>query len=113
MRNERRLSDSPQALGRRRAGHVLELIQGAPHERFLLEGEELVLGRGARAQLKIAATELSPRHLILRAREDEYVCEDLDSKAGVLLNGVRIHRAVLRDGDTLQLGSLVFVYFER
>lgn len=37
--------------------------------------------------------------------------EDLDSRNGTLLNGQRVTRRVLRDGDTVQIGttSLVFV----
>lgn len=103
----------PELVVRRRAAHVLELVQGAPRERFLLDAAELVLGRGADVQLKVGSTELSRRHVVFRAREDEYVCEDLDSKNGIYLNGVRIHRAVLRDGDSLQMGRLVFMYYER
>ena len=97
----------------RRAAHVLALIQGGKNERFLLEGDELVLGRGADADLQVASTELSRRHVVFRARDDEYLCEDLDSKNGVFLNGLKIHRALLRDRDELQMGNLVFIYYER
>lgn len=103
----------PPRVEHRRAAHVLALIQGGNNERFLLEGAELILGRGEDADLKVASTELSRRHLLFRARDDEYLCEDLDSKNGVYLNGVRIHRALLRDRDELQMGSLIFIYYER
>lgn len=104
---------APPRIEHRRAAHILSLIEGGKNERFLLDGPELILGRGADADLQVASTELSRRHVIFRARDDEYLCEDLDSKNGVFLNGVKIHRALLRDRDELQMGSLVFIYYER
>ena len=35
-----------------------------------------------------------------------------DSDHGVLLNGVQVHAAVLRDGDVIQVADSVFVYRE-
>jgi pSer/pThr/pTyr-binding forkhead associated (FHA) protein len=51
-------------------------------------------------------------HARLQRLDDEYSVEDLDSRNGVFLNGLRVHSAVLRDGDQLQLGDAVFTYTE-
>ena len=37
---------------------------------------------------------------------------DNDSDNGVILNGAKIHSAVLRDGDVIQVADNVFVYHE-
>jgi pSer/pThr/pTyr-binding forkhead associated (FHA) protein len=37
---------------------------------------------------------------------------DNDSHNGVLLNGVSVHSAVLRDGDVIHVADSVFVYRE-
>jgi pSer/pThr/pTyr-binding forkhead associated (FHA) protein len=37
---------------------------------------------------------------------------DNDSRNGVFLNGVKVHSAVLRDGDVIQVADSVFVYHE-
>jgi pSer/pThr/pTyr-binding forkhead associated (FHA) protein len=37
---------------------------------------------------------------------------DNDSHNGILLNGVRVHSAVLRDGDVIHVADSVFVFRE-
>lgn len=92
---------------------VLEQLRGvgAPR-RVPIDQDELVVGRSHTADVQIDSHVLSRRHLGLRRRGYEIVCTDLDSHAGVWLNGIRVHSAVLRDGDQLQIGDVVFVYRE-
>lgn len=93
--------------------HYLEVVQGpgAP-AKIQLRGSALVIGRGEQADFKIDSEELSRKHLLIMRVADEYAAEDLDSRNGVYLNGVKIHSATLRDKDTLQLGSVLLVYHE-
>lgn len=105
----------PVVLDRARSasGFVLDLVQGAKTQRFPLDRPEQVLGRGSDAELRVDSEELSRRHARFTVRDGEVTCEDLDSKNGVFLNGVRVHSVVLRDGDLLQMGTVVFLYRER
>jgi pSer/pThr/pTyr-binding forkhead associated (FHA) protein len=48
----------------------------------------------------------------LRVRGTDCVLVDNDSHNGVILNGVKVHSAVLRDGDVIQAADNVFVYHE-
>ena len=91
--------------------HVLEMVAGpgAPTE-FVLEDEEIVIGRSSSADLQIRIEGLSREHVRLAREGNEYACHDAGSRNGTFLNGLRIHSAVLRDGDTLQIGSVVFKY---
>lgn len=93
--------------------HVLELVRGpgAP-QRFLLDRPALVLGRANTCDLHVESSELSRKHMALSLTDNEFTCQDLESRNGIFLNGVKIHSAVLRHGDTLQLGDLLFVYHE-
>jgi hypothetical protein len=84
---------------------------GAPRE-LILALPELIIGRSIQAHLAIDSTLISRQHLALRREGPDYVCLDLDSANGVFLNGLRIHSAVLRDGDVLQLGDVVLLYRE-
>jgi pSer/pThr/pTyr-binding forkhead associated (FHA) protein len=92
---------------------LLHLVQGpgAPRE-FLLDLEEIVVGRSLQVHISIESHLISRRHIVLRKSGCEYVCSDLDSKNGMYLNGVRAHSAVLREGDTIQIGDIVLVYNE-
>ena len=93
--------------------HLLEITEGAATRRFALSGDLVVLGRGADADFRIDSDELSRKHAWFRRRGTEYVCHDLDSRNGVFLNGLRVHSAVLRDGDIIELGTVVIVYRDR
>jgi pSer/pThr/pTyr-binding forkhead associated (FHA) protein len=98
---------------RPRRAHSLEQTAGpgspARHE---LSADMLVIGRGSAADLRIESDDVSRTHAQLQRVDDEYTIEDLDSRNGVFLNGLRVHACVLRDGDQLQLGDVVFTYTE-
>jgi pSer/pThr/pTyr-binding forkhead associated (FHA) protein len=81
---------------------------GAPQQHLLMD-DHIVVGR-SEGDIRIPSAELSRTHLELRRIGGEYSCFDLDSSNGVYLNGVRIHSAVLREGDQLQLGDVIFIF---
>jgi hypothetical protein len=92
---------------------VLQLVRGpgAPRE-FVLDIDEMVVGRSLQAHISVDSHLISRRHIVLKKHGPEYVCCDLDSKNGMFLNGVKVHSAVLREGDTIQIGDVVLVYNE-
>lgn len=89
--------------------HVLE---NKKRERFVLDADTMVLGRGDKATLQLDSEEVSRAHAKLTRTDGEYTVEDLGSRNGILLNGLRVHSAVLRDGDEVQLGDVVLTYRE-
>ena len=93
--------------------HVLEQIRGpgAPM-RYVITRDEMVIGRATDVDVQVDSAELSRQHLLLHKIGSELYCEDNNSRNGVFLNGVKIHSAVLREGDQLQLGDVIFVYHE-
>jgi len=54
----------------------------------------------------------SRQHALVKLRGTECVVADNDSHNGIFLNSVKIHSAVLRDGDVLQVADAVFMYRE-
>ncbi len=92
---------------------LLRLVSGpgSPAE-ISLSAAEVIIGRATDASIRIGSAELSRHHLRIRRRGEEHLAEDMESRNGVYLNGVRIHSATLRDGDTLQIGSAVLTYHE-
>jgi hypothetical protein len=72
------------------------------------------IGRGFANELRVDHTDISRRHACVRLQEDYYLIEDLGSRNGTLLNGVRLapgqqHR--LRDGDIIQLAGIISLAF--
>jgi hypothetical protein len=100
-------------LSSRRKEPFLEQIRGpgAPRKLALLPSETVV-GRGTQASIQIESALLSRRHAAFRRSGPDVICADLDSQNGVYLNGVKVHSALLHDGDTLQIGDVVLVFRE-
>jgi hypothetical protein len=93
--------------------HVLQQVRGPLSPQIIeLHGDSLCVGRSPDADIKIPSPALSRTHMRLDKFQGGYRAIDLDSSNGIYLNEVRIHTAVLRDGDTLQLGNAVFIYHE-
>ena len=93
---------------------VLEMVQGpgAPRN-YELHRAELVVGRSIDAEIPINSTDLSRKHVILkRMASGQFNLTDLKSRNGVYVNGIKVHQAVLHDGDSIQMGSLLFVFHE-
>jgi pSer/pThr/pTyr-binding forkhead associated (FHA) protein len=70
------------------------------------------LGRSLSADIEIDEASVSRRHaLIVRQDGQTYLLDD-GSRNGTWHNGVRVDRAVLKDGDTIDLGTARLSYVE-
>jgi pSer/pThr/pTyr-binding forkhead associated (FHA) protein len=93
---------------------MLEMVQGpgAPRN-YALVRTELVVGRSIECDLPLNSTDLSRKHVALRRMPSgQFNLVDLESRNGVYVNGVKVHSAVLHDGDSIQMGSILFVFHE-
>lgn len=87
------------------AEQIFRLIWGN-REVALSDGEN-ILGRGADSLVWIDAQSVSRRHARLLVASGLATLEDLGSKNGTFVNGVRLTAPVaLRDGDELRVGSV-------
>lgn len=77
-----------------------------------LNGHEVIVGRSSDAHLSIASDGLSRRHARFARDGEQWTVEDLDSRNGVYLNGVKVHSATLRNGDVVQLANVIMVLRE-
>ena len=81
-------------------------------ERRELTKRRVVLGRSRDCDITLDDANVSRRHAEVRLEEGAYWIEDLGSTNGVELNGKRVERARLEDGDRLVLGKTPLT-FER
>jgi hypothetical protein len=70
----------------------------------------VVLGRSKDCDIQLSDTNVSRRHAELRQEGASYWMVDLGSTNGMEVNGKRVKRAKLRDGDTVTLGSTDIVF---
>jgi chromosome segregation ATPase len=73
-------------------------------------GRRTRIGRAAGCELHIDSTSVSRHHALILAGTREAIIEDLNSTNGVILNGRKVTRQVLNDGDILTLGEIQFRY---
>src|SRR3954463_14234152 len=76
---------------------------------FSITRDVTVIGRRADCDFRIPLGEISRKHCRLIRDSDTLKVEDLGSSNGTCVNGKRVQEALLAPGDTLSLGSVIFV----
>jgi chromosome segregation ATPase len=129
-RLERSESNNANALGRiqtsmERLGSVAApAVSGAPAadwvpELIRIDGDRSIshalgrrtrIGRATGCELHIDSSSVSRHHALILAGTREAIIEDLNSTNGVILNGHKVTRAVLNDGDIVTIGEIQFRY---
>ena len=66
----------------------------------------MVIGRGRGADIVIAEPTMSRAHAAIGFDGSHFFVQDLGSTNGTRVNGTREQKAVLRNGDEVQLGKL-------
>ncbi len=73
-------------------------------------GRRTRIGRAPGCELHIDSSSVSRHHALILAGTREAIIEDLNSTNGVILNGRKVTRQVLNDGDILTIGEIQFRY---
>ena len=71
-------------------------------------GRRTRIGRASGCELQIDSQSVSRHHAMLLKGTREIIIEDLNSTNGVLVNGRKVARHVLSDGDLLTIGETQF-----
>ncbi|MFN2471961.1 MAG: FhaA domain-containing protein [Gaiellaceae bacterium] len=77
-------------------------VDGTRHE---LAKERFVIGRSKDCDVRLSDPNVSRRHAEVRREGGTFWVVDLDSTNGVAVNGRRLKRARLEDGDRITIGS--------
>jgi chromosome segregation ATPase len=76
-------------------------------------GRKTTIGRTADNDLQIDTRFISRHHAVILAGPNHTIIEDLNSTNGVMVNGRRITRQTLKDGDHVVVGRTVFRFVMR
>ena len=76
-------------------------------------GSKTTIGRTADNDLQIDAQYISRHHAIILAGRTHTIIEDLNSTNGVIVNGRRVQRQTLKDGDIVLIGKAPFRFAVR
>src|SRR4051795_10035217 len=94
------------------AGRHLAIEDGDEVLLVALDRDVLHVGRSPSADIVLDDATVSRRHAVIARQDGETLLLDDRSRHGVLVNGERVGRAVLRDGDLIHMGSVVMRYVE-
>jgi diguanylate cyclase (GGDEF)-like protein len=78
-----------------------------------LDREDVILGRALEADVRVNDTQVSRQHARITAvreeakKQTDYVLHDLDSRNGTFLNGRRVRREILENGDKIRVGETI------
>jgi hypothetical protein len=102
----------PSVVGRAgsKPGVTHVLVVDGPGTRHELTTGRNVIGRGTDADIRLPDTGVSRKHVDVVLEGGTAFAEDLGSTNGTLVNGRRISRQALADGDVIRIGHSVLVY---
>lgn len=81
-------------------------------ERWTIDGEEFLIGRGSDCQIVLPERQVSRHHAKIVNETGKYVLHDLGSKNGTHLNGIQVKGStILKDGDEIQIALRVKLIF--
>jgi hypothetical protein len=76
----------------------------------VLSGDSVTIGRLASSGIQVADANASREHAAFVRDGDRWLIEDLGSTNGTMLNGEPVERAVLEDGDVIEIGVSRLTY---
>jgi hypothetical protein len=79
-------------------------------QRRVVDKRRVLIGRSRECDVQLADSNVSRRHAELRQEGASYWVVDLDSTNGIEVNGRRLKRSKLEDGDRVTLGSTELVF---
>jgi hypothetical protein len=95
-------------------GFKLSIEQGKGQgQAFGFESEQITIGRAEENDVVLYDEQgVSRRHARIQRQDNVYYVEDLGSANGTLLNGSKVQREALGEGDTIGIGAVVFRFGE-
>jgi hypothetical protein len=70
-------------------------------------GREIVIGRSSDLDMVLVEDMVSRKHARIVAGDDDLVIEDLSSTNGTFVNGEKVQRAHLKEGDRILIGTSI------
>src|SRR5580698_2078938 len=104
-----RLGGAPTAAPAGPPDYVAELVRIDCEQPIIFAlGRRTRIGRAPGCELQIDSQSVSRNHAMILKGARELIVEDLNSTNGVMVNGRKVTRHLLADGDTLTVGEIQF-----
>jgi chromosome segregation ATPase len=99
----------PDAAGATASEYTVDLIRiDGSHDKAHALGRRTRIGRAPGCELHIDSSSVSRHHALVLTHSRDVIIEDLHSTNGVIVNGRKVARQLLTDGDILTIGEAQF-----
>ena len=99
----------PDAAGATASEYTVDLIRiDGSHDKAHALGRRTRIGRAPGCELHIESSSVSRHHALVLTHSRDVIIEDLHSTNGVIVNGRKVTRQLLTDGDILTIGEAQF-----
>jgi len=94
------------------AGSGLVIIKG-PNvgDIFLIDKSIFTIGRSSESDIFLDDITVSRKHAVLEKINKDFRIKDLGSLNGCYINGKIVENFILKDGDRIQIGKYIFLFF--
>jgi two-component system cell cycle response regulator len=106
-----RTSQAPAPTGESQNAYLVVMAGSNVGEMYKLDKDQLVIGRGDKADLRLLDDGISRDHARVVKDGAAMVLEDMGSTNGTYCNGARVTRQALSEGDKILLGSTTILKF--
>ncbi|HXJ21398.1 MAG TPA: GGDEF domain-containing protein [Polyangia bacterium] len=96
---------------KRNLAYLVVLAGVSAGEMFKLQKERTVVGRGTKVQVRLNDEGVSREHCAFERNGEKILVADLGSTNGTYVNGIKIDRKELNDGDKVMVGSTTILKF--
>jgi pSer/pThr/pTyr-binding forkhead associated (FHA) protein len=80
-------------------------------EKFFIDKEVLNIGRNTDSDILLDDITVSRKHAVIEKNNDKFILADLGSLNGSYVNGEIVNSTELRNGDKIQIGKYMFMFF--
>lgn len=79
-----------------------------PFEKYQISKNETTVGRNQKADIVLDDQEVSSFHAKFILKNNSLIVEDTDSVNGIVVNGKKVNKQTLAEGDTVNIGNTTF-----
>lgn len=109
---QKRFGRSASAGGSLQAGSTALRFTGGPlaGQSIHLAGKQITIGRSSYNQVNIPDLSVSRQHAEIRDQNGRWIIQDLQSKGGTSVNGIKVNMVAIHSGDQIQIGSSSMIF---
>ncbi len=82
-------------------------------KRYSLGPRSMIIGRSESTDIYVERDSVSRNHARIYQVGEEYIIEDLGSTNGTYVNDQKVTKVLLRDGDIIKIGEVIFKFLSR